>query len=244
MQTDWGLTINQITQYGLMKSEDRMGFHHKQAGINLHFNGVASVSIPVCTLTSYPYTTIDLTVDIVSGALPLKATSNSEILDPHKPDQASTFDPANRKVFGEIVGVGNASGKVYGKATGLYSKHCKYSEQWNPWHSCQFAHNFQQAQLGILPTEMWLDWHLWYHTGTVKIQSIQSADTLPKLLSDMNFNLGDDSWNWGWLTYRLNSIPPGYIQIYTVSLSRSLISAIHRLYSGGHHLLPLYSTMQ
>jgi hypothetical protein len=43
--------------------------------------------------------------------------------------------------------VENAGGKANGKATGLYNKHRKYSEQWNPWHPFQKANFFQQAQL-------------------------------------------------------------------------------------------------
>jgi len=91
--------------------------------------------------------------------------------------------------------VENGGGKAYGKATGLYNKHCKYSEQWNPWHPFESAHDFQQAQSFIQQTKTWIDLHLRRRLDNFKIESFQSADALRKLLSELEFRLGDDSWN-------------------------------------------------
>jgi hypothetical protein len=88
----------------------------------------------------------------------------------------------------------NAGGKAYGKATGLYNKHRKYSEQWNPWHPFQSAHDFQQAQSFSQQTKTWIDQHLRRGLDNFKIESFQSADALRKLLSEIDFGLGDDSW--------------------------------------------------
>ena len=85
-------------------------------------------------------------------------------------------------------------GKAYGKATGLYNKHCKYSEQWNPWHPVQSAHDFQQAQLFSQQTKTCIDQHQRHGLHNFKIKSFQSADALQKLLSQLHFGLGDDSW--------------------------------------------------
>jgi len=90
--------------------------------------------------------------------------------------------------------VENEGGKAYGKATGLYNKHCKYSEQWNPWHPFQSARDFQQAQSFSQQTKTWIDQHLRRGLDNLKIESFQSADALRKLLSELDFGLGDDSW--------------------------------------------------
>jgi len=94
----------------------------------------------------------------------------------------------------QVVGVENAGGRAYGKATGLYNKHHKYSEQWNPWHPFQSAHDFQQAQSFSKQTKTWIDQDLRSGQDYFKIISFQSADALRKLLSELNFGLGDDSW--------------------------------------------------
>jgi hypothetical protein len=83
---------------------------------------------------------------------------------------------------------------VYGKATGLYNKHRKDSEQWNPWHPFRSAHDFQHAQSLSQQTKTWIDQHLRRGLDNYKIKSFQSADALRKLLSELNFGLGDDSW--------------------------------------------------
>jgi len=90
--------------------------------------------------------------------------------------------------------VENAVGKAYGKATGLYNKHRKYSEQWNPWHSFWSAHNFQQARLFSQQTKTWIDQHLSRGLDNYKTELFQSADALQRLLSELYFGLGDDSW--------------------------------------------------
>jgi len=85
-------------------------------------------------------------------------------------------------------------GKAYGKATGLYNKHRKYSEQWNLWHPFQSAHDFQQAQSCSQQTKTWINQHLRRGLDNFKIESFQSADALRKLLSENNFGPGDDTW--------------------------------------------------
>jgi len=85
-------------------------------------------------------------------------------------------------------------GKAYGNATGLYNKHRKYSEQWNPWHPFQSAHDFQQAQSFSQQTNTWIDQHLRRGLVNFNIESFQSADALHKLLSEHDFRLGNDSW--------------------------------------------------
>jgi len=97
---------------------------------------------------------------------------------------------ADRQVLGEE----NAGGKAYGNATGLYNKHRKYSEQWNPSHPFQSGHDFQQTQSLSQQTTMWIDQHLRRGLHIFEIESFQSADALRKVLSALNFGLGDDSW--------------------------------------------------
>ena len=94
----------------------------------------------------------------------------------------------------QVVGVENATGKAYGKATGLFNKHRKYSEQWNPWHLFQSAHDFQQAQSFSLQTKAWIDQHLRRGLDDFKMRSFQSPDTLQKFLSENHFGYGEDSW--------------------------------------------------
>jgi len=74
-------------------------------------------------------------------------------------------------------------GKAYGKATGFYNKHHKYSEQWNPWHPFQSAHDFHQAQSFSQQTKMWIDQHLRHGLDNFNNESLQSADALQKLFS-------------------------------------------------------------
>ena len=85
-------------------------------------------------------------IDNVPGAPLPEDTPNEEPRDPQQPDPTCTPDPTKTQAHGQVVGLENAGGTAYGKATGLYNKHHKYSEQWNPWHPCQSAHDFQQAQ--------------------------------------------------------------------------------------------------
>jgi len=87
-----------------------------------------------------------LPIDNVQGAPPPEDTPDEETIDPQKPDLTCGLDPTKTRAYRQVVGGENVRGKAYGKATGLYNKHRKYSEQWNPWHPFQSAHNFQLAQ--------------------------------------------------------------------------------------------------
>jgi hypothetical protein len=89
---------------------------------------------------------ICLPIDILPGAPPHEDTSDEETLDPQKPDLTCTPDSTKTRAHWQGVGVKYAGGKAYGKATGLYNKHRKYSEQWNPLHPFQSAYDFQQVQ--------------------------------------------------------------------------------------------------
>jgi len=89
---------------------------------------------------------IYLPIDNAPGAPPPEDTPDEETIDPQKPDLTCSPDPTKTRAHGQMVGVENVGGKAYGKVTGLYNKHHKYSEQWNPWHPFQSAHNFQQAE--------------------------------------------------------------------------------------------------
>jgi hypothetical protein len=90
--------------------------------------------------------------------------------------------------------VENAGAKAYGKATGLYNKHRKYSEQCNPCDPFPSAHDFQQAQSFSQQMKFWIDQHLRCGLGNFKIGSFQTADATQKLLSELDFGLGDDIW--------------------------------------------------
>jgi len=110
------------------------------------------------------------------------------------PNLTCTPDATKTKAHRQVVGVDNAGGIAYCKATGLYNKHRMYSEQWNPWHPFQSAHDFQQAQSFSQQTKMWIDQHLERGLDNFKIESFQSADALRNLLSQLDFGLSDDSW--------------------------------------------------
>jgi len=85
----------------------------------------------------------DRLIDDVPGAQPPDDTPNKEPLHPQQRDLTCTPDPTQTKAHRQVVRVENAGGKAYGKGTGLYNKHRKYSEQWNPWHPFWSAHGFQ-----------------------------------------------------------------------------------------------------
>ena len=137
----------------------------------------------------------DLLIDNVTGAPPPEDTPNKEPIDPQQPDLTCTPDPTRTKAHWQVVGVKNAGEKAYGKATGLYNKHRKYSEQWNPWHPFRSAHDFQQAQSFSLQTKSLIVQHLRCGLDHFKIESFPSAYARRKLLSELNFGLGNDSWN-------------------------------------------------
>jgi len=92
------------------------------------------------------WSTNDLTIDNMPGAPKPDDTPDEETIDPQKSDVTCTPDPTKTKAYRQVVGVENAKGKAYGKATGLYNKHRKYSEQWNPWHPFRSAKHNEQAE--------------------------------------------------------------------------------------------------
>jgi len=126
---------------------------------------------------------IHLLIDTVPGAPPPDDTPDEEMINPQKPDLTRTPDPTTTKAHMQVVGVENVGGKAYGKATGWYNKHRKYSEQWNPWHPFQSAHDIQQAQSLSQQTKSWMDQHLRCGLDNFNIESFQSTDCLRKLLS-------------------------------------------------------------
>jgi len=128
-----------------------------------------------------------------SAPLP-EDTPDEETIYPQKPYLTYTPDPTKTKAHRQVVGMKNAGGEAYGKATGLYNKRCKYSEQWNPWLPFQSAHDIQQAQSFSQRTKMWIDQHLMHGLDNLKIESFQSAEALQKLLSQLDLGFGDDSW--------------------------------------------------
>jgi len=131
--------------------------------------------------------------DNVLGAPPHEDTPNKDPITPQQPDHTCTPDPTKTKAHRQVVGVEIAGGTAFGKATGLYNKHCQYWEQWNPWHPFRSAHYFQQAQSFSQQTKTWIDQHLRDGLYNFKIPTFQSADALRKILSELNFGLGDDS---------------------------------------------------
>jgi len=68
----------------------------------------------------------------VHGAPPPDDTPDEESVDPQKPDLTCTPDRTKTKAHRQVVAVENTGGRAYAKATGLYNKDCKLSEQWNP----------------------------------------------------------------------------------------------------------------
>jgi hypothetical protein len=134
----------------------------------------------------------DLLPDNIPGAPPPEDTPNEEPIDPQQPDLTCTPDPTKRKTHRQVVVVENAGEKVYGKASGLYNKHCKYSEQWNPWHLFRSAYDFQQAQSFSQQTKTWIDQHRRSGLEHYKIVTFPSAGALRKILSELDFGLGDD----------------------------------------------------
>ena len=89
----------------------------------------------------------DLLIDNVPSSPPPYDTLNEEPIGPQQPDLTSTPDPTRTKAHWQVVRVENAEGKAYSKATGLYKKRRKYSEQWNPSHRFQSAYDIWPAQL-------------------------------------------------------------------------------------------------
>jgi len=136
----------------------------------------------------------DLLIDNVPGAPPPEDTPNEESIDPQQPDLTCTPDPTQIRSHRQGVGVENAGGKAYCKATGLYNNHRMYSEQWNPWHPFQSTHDLLLAQSLSQQMKTGIVQHLWRGLDNFKFKSFQSADALWKILSGLEFWLGDDSW--------------------------------------------------
>jgi len=87
-----------------------------------------------------------LPIDHVPGAPPPEVAPDKDTLDPQEPNLTYPHDPTKTMAHREVVGVDNVVGKANGKATGLYNKHRKYSEQWNPCNPIHSAHNLQQTR--------------------------------------------------------------------------------------------------
>jgi hypothetical protein len=136
----------------------------------------------------------DLLIVNVTGASPPEDTRNNEPIDPQQPDLTCTPDPTKTKPYKQAVGAQNGGRKEYGKATALYNKYQKNSEQWNQWHPVRAVHNFQQTQLFSQQTETWRDQHYRHGLNNFKIEYFQSADAVQKHLSELDFGLGDDCW--------------------------------------------------
>jgi len=94
------------------------------------------------------------------------------MIDPQKPDLTCSPDPTKKRAHRQVVGAGNAGGKAYGKAAGLYNKHHKYSKQWNLRHSFPTAHDFHQAQSFGQQTKTWIDQHLRRGLDNFNIKSV------------------------------------------------------------------------
>jgi hypothetical protein len=138
--------------------------------------------------------TNNIPIDNVQGTPPPEDTSDEETIYPQQPDMTCTTDPTQTSDHRQVVGVENAEGKAYGKATGLYNKHHKPSVQWNPWHPLLSAHNFQQAQPLSQQTKTWIDQHLRRGKENFKMISFQCAHALQTLLSEIGFGFGHFSW--------------------------------------------------
>jgi hypothetical protein len=62
---------------------------------------------------------LHLPIDNVLGAPPPEYTVNRDTVDPQKTDLTCTTDPKKPRAHRQVVGVANAGGMAYGKATGL-----------------------------------------------------------------------------------------------------------------------------
>jgi hypothetical protein len=65
----------------------------------------------------------DLLMDIIPGQPPPDVTPHKDPLDPQQPYLTSTTDQTKTKAHRQVVGMGNAGGETYGKATALYNNH-------------------------------------------------------------------------------------------------------------------------
>jgi len=76
----------------------------------------------------------NLLIDHVPGATPPEDAPYKEPIEPQQLDLTCTPDPTKTMAHRQVVGVENAGANAYGKATGLYNKHCKYSSKMNFGH--------------------------------------------------------------------------------------------------------------
>jgi hypothetical protein len=116
---------------------------------------------------------IHLPIDDLPGAPPPEDTPDKETIDPQKSDLTCTHDQTKARAHRQVVGVENSGGKAYGNATGLHNKHCKYSEQWDPSHSFQSAHDFHLAQSFSRQMETWILQHLRRGLDNFHIESFE-----------------------------------------------------------------------
>lgn len=137
----------------------------------------------------------DLPMVDVPGAPPPEDTPCKKPTDTPNPDLTCTPHPTKIMTDGEVIGEQNARGTAYGKATTSYNKHYKYSELWNPWNRFWSAHDFPPAQISGQQTKTWINQHLRHGLDIVRIESFHCPDALSKLLSELNFGLGDNIWN-------------------------------------------------
>jgi len=169
-----------------------MGLYHLQGGIHRSHHGWCLVRAP--EWPSMSESTDNLPIVIVPGAPPPEDTPDEETIDSQTPDHTCTPDRRKTKSYRQAVVVGNAGGKAYGKAAGVYNKHRKYSEQWNPWHLFQCTHTVQQAQSFRQHTKTSRGQHPRRGLDKVNFESFQSPYALRKLLSERAFRLGDETW--------------------------------------------------
>jgi len=127
------------------------------------------------------------------GTPPPDDTPNEDPINPQQPDLTCTSDATKTKTHREVVGVQNAGGKAYGKATGLYNKHWKYIEQWNLWHPFLSTHDLQLAQLFSQQPKTRIDQHVRRGLDNVNTESKQLADAVRQLLFELDFWLGNTS---------------------------------------------------
>jgi hypothetical protein len=125
---------------------------------------------------------------------PPEDTQNEEPIDTQQSDLTCTPVPTRTNAHKQVVRVDNARQKAYGKATGWYNKHRKYSEQWNPWHPFWSAHDLQQAQSFTKSMKTGIDQHLRRGLDNFKTKSFKSANALDQLFAELDFSLGYDSW--------------------------------------------------
>jgi len=141
IQTDTRLAMKNLTQPQGLEGYYMTWLNHLPAGIDPSYDSCTLACVPEWPLMTK--STNDLPIDNVPGAPPPEDTPDEGMIELPKPDLTCTPDPTTTTAHRNVVGVENAVGKAYGKATGLYNKHCKYSEQWNPWHPFQSAHDFE-----------------------------------------------------------------------------------------------------